>query len=628
MVLSGFIRRLVAVGGVAAVAIAAAACSGSGSPSSSSSSGSGGARVKGGTVTVALPAGVTSNWILPFWSIAYASVYNNAQFQQLMFRPLYTFGGNNQSVTINYPLSMATAPAYSHGGKTVTINFKGWKWSDGETVGASSFVFFMNLAKAEKANWYAYAPGLLPDNVVSYKATSPTQVVMQLNRPYSSLWYTYNQLAEIHLLPEAWDATSLGAAAGSGGCLKDSARDGWARCKAVYTFLNAQAKSASTYATSPLWQVVDGPWKLSHFSTTGNVTMVPNPKYSGSPKPSLARLQFVPFTSDSAEYTAVKTGQVDVGYIPSQDLPPKPVSDALPSANPLGSGFTLKPFYNYGISYYQPDFNNPSIGPIFRQLYVRQALQQLVDQQGIAKAAWGGYAYPTSGAIPLKPASPWLPPIQRANNGAGPYPFSIAKARALFASHGWKIVGGVQTCETPSLCGTGIAKGAQVKFSIDYSTGVAAFTNMMEAYKSDADQAGVSISIVGQSFNTIIGESSPCPSAGSTKLSAKCTAQALDYGGWVFNGPGYLPTGEPLFATGAGSNSGNYASPQMDKLIGLSHTSSSPSALSQYATYAAQQLPYIWMPVNYIVQAVSAKLHNVTFNPVFTLTPEYWYLTK
>jgi peptide/nickel transport system substrate-binding protein len=579
-------------------------------------------------VTVALPAGVTMNWILPFGSITTASVYNGSQFQSLMYRPLYFFGGNNLAVTANYPLSVANEPTYSNGGKTVTINFKGWKWSDGETVGANSFIFDMNMIEAEKAQWYAYAPGLLPDNVVSYKATSPTQVVMQLNRPYSSIWWTYNQLAEITPMPEAWDVTKLGASAGTGGCLKDSAADHWAKCKSVYTFLTAQSKNAATYATSPLWSVVDGPWKLSKFSTTGNVTMVPNPKYSGSPKPSIAKLQYLPYTSDTTEYTAMKTGQVDVGYIPTQDLPQKPVSDVLPPTNPLGSGYALKPFYTYGVAYYQPDMNNPKVGPMFRQLYVRQALQDLVDQVGMAKAAWGGYAYPNSGAIPAKPSSPWLPPIQKTNGGQGPYPFSIAKAKALFASHGWKIVGGVQTCETPSLCGAGVPKGAQMKFSIDYSTGQAAFTDQMEAYKSDAQQAGVSLSIVGQSFNTIIGEGSPCPKAGSHQYSSKCTAQALEYGGWVYNGPGYLPTGEPLFATGAGSNSGNYSDPQMDKLINMTHTTSGTPVFYQYATYAAQQLPYIWMPENYGIQAVSSKVHNVVYNPDFAWTPEYWYLTK
>ena len=137
-------------------------------------------------------------------------------------------------------------------------------------------------------------------------------------------------------MPLAWDVTSLGAKPGSGGCSTDTAADGWAKCKAVYTFLTAQSKIASTYATSPLWSVVDGPWKLSSFSTDGNVTMVPNKAYSGSPKPKLSAVKFVPFTSDTAEYTALKTGQVDVGYIPSQDLAQKPANSSAAGHQPAG----------------------------------------------------------------------------------------------------------------------------------------------------------------------------------------------------------------------------------------------------------------------------------------------------
>jgi hypothetical protein len=28
------------------------------------------------------------------------------------------------------------------------------------------------------------------------------------------------------------------------------------------------------------------------------------------------------------------------------------------------------------------------------------------------------------------------------------------------------------------------------------------------------------------------------------------------------------------------------------------------------------------------IQAINSKLKNVTFNPLFTLVPEYWYFTK
>src|SRR5215467_3638839 len=263
-------RRLVAGAVIVVAALTAAACS-----SSTKSSSNVGKPVQGGTALIGLTAGVTYNWIFPFYAITNASVYNGQQFQWLMYRPLYVFGNDTAtSVAINYPLSPANAPVYSNGGKTVTVTMKGWKWSNGEPVDAKSVMFFLNMAEAERANWYAYSKGLLPDNIVSYKATSPNTLVIQLNRPYSTLWFTYNQLAELTPMPLAWDVTKLGAKPGSGGCTVDSAADHWAKCKAVYTFLTAQSKQSASYATSALWKVVDGPWKLSSFSTDGHVKMV------------------------------------------------------------------------------------------------------------------------------------------------------------------------------------------------------------------------------------------------------------------------------------------------------------------------------------------------------------------
>jgi peptide/nickel transport system substrate-binding protein len=616
--------RLAAVATVAAVALIAAGCSSSGS--SSSTGGSAGTKVAGGTATVTLPAGVTYNWIFPFYAITNASVYNDQQFQWLMYRPLYMFGNNTgTSVTVNYPLSPASAPVYSNGGKTVVVNMKGWKWSDGESVDAQSVVFFMNMAESEKANWYAYSAGLLPDNVVSYKATGPDQVTFQLNKAYSSLWYTYNQLAEINPMPLAWDVTSLGAKPGSGGCSTDSAADNWAKCKAVYTFLTAQSKVSSTYATSPLWSVVDGPWKLSSFNTNGNVTVSANKAYSGSPKPTLAAVKFLPYTSDSAEYTALKTGQADVGNIPVADLAQKPESASLPSTNPLSGSYYLEPFLDYGIQYLQPNFNNPQVGYLVRQLYIRQAMQYAEDQPGISKAIWRGYAVPDAGPVPTVPSNPFIPAIERENNGQGPYPYDPAKAKSLLTSHGWSEVGGVMTCQDPSKCGTGITKGEQLKLTYIYATGIAAATATYQTVKSEESSIGIDVTLVGQTFDSIISESAPCAPMGP-----KCNVQVFAYGGWSFDGPGFEPTGEPLFATGAGSNSGNYSNPTMDQLIDETHTSGSLSVFDQYATFATQQLPFLWVPEPepYEVMAISNKLHNVTFSPLFTLLPEYWYFTK
>jgi peptide/nickel transport system substrate-binding protein len=607
-------RRKWRMAGIAAVAVAALAAAGCGSSSSAPPSAK---AVKGGTATVAMLSGSTPNWIWPFSPIAYYSVYNSQQFQWLLYRPLYMFGNNGTATTVNYLLSPANAPVYSNGGKTVTITMKGWKWSNGETVDADDVAFWLNMMKAEKANYAGYSPGTLPDNLVSYSIPSPNTIVLHLVKGYSSIWFTYNQLAEITPMPQAWDVTKIGGKPGSGGCSKSAAG-----CKAVFKFLNTQAKATSSYASSPIWSVVDGPWKLSSFSTSGADTFVPNPKYSGSPKPKLAALKYVPFTDDAAEYTALKSGSVDVANvgtgIPPADLPPKPASSALPSTNPLGSGYTLQPMYTFGISYYQINFKNPTYGPVFKQLYFRQALQLLLDQSGVSKTVLRGYAVPGSGAVPPYPPSQWVPAIQKENGGAGPYPFNIAKAKSLLTSHGWSMVGGVMTCEVPAKCGPGVKKGTPAKLTLDYSTGLASLAQIADIYKSDASKAGIDITPVGESFNTIIGKDTP----------ANPAWQLSGYGGWVFNGPGFAPTGEPLFETGSGSNSGSYSNPTMDNLIKAAQTASGFTAFHNYATYAALQLPYLFIPEAYTIQAEKSTLHGVTYNPYFTFLPEYWYFTK
>jgi peptide/nickel transport system substrate-binding protein len=261
-----------------ALGLAAVGCS---SPSPQS----GGHPVKGGTASFYEITGDQPNWIFPFDSPAYSTTSDITDFQMLMYRPLYWFGGENTSPTLDPALSVAAQPAYTDGGKTVVINLKGWKWSDGEIVNAADVVFWLHMMEAESQNWFAFVPGGIPDNIASITASGPLQVTLRLNRAYSSLWYTYNELSQITPMPQAWDVIKAGAAPGSGGCTTDSAADHWARCVAVYNFLDTQAKDSPGYAGSPIWSIVDGPWRLKTFNTAGNDAFVPNPEYSGSPKP-------------------------------------------------------------------------------------------------------------------------------------------------------------------------------------------------------------------------------------------------------------------------------------------------------------------------------------------------------
>ena len=623
-------RARLRVAGIAAVTATALLAAGCGAATNNSGSGSG-APVKGAVATLANLNGAGANCIFQLETTQCYSVTNFEDFMYLMVRPLYMFGGNsNTSISVNYPLSPASAPVYTDGGKTVVINLKGWKWSNGETVDAKDLVFDLNMIEAEKANYAAYTPGLLPDNLTSYSATGPNQVTMHLKQAYSSIWFTYNQLASLTPFPMAYDVTHAGAAAGSGGCSTDSAADGWAKCKAVWTFLNAQNKDTSTYATNPLWQVVDGPFKLTSYDVTGNYTFVPNTKYSGSPKPSIAELKFQTYTSDTAVYTALETGALSTGGaqtngtdVPSTDL--KPAGKGfLPPSNPLASaGYVLQPAYEFSTGFAYINYNNPTYGPVFRQLYFRQALMELNNQVGMSTSVGRGYWYPTPAGVPPEPVSQWVSSDMTLSKGQGPYPYDPAKAEALLASHGWQKVGGVLTCESAGTgaanCGAGVAKGTQAKFSMLFTSGISIQADMVDVLKSGFGLAGIQLMPTAETFNTLLNYTTPC-----TPGESRCSWTFLYLGGWGFDGPGFEPTGEPLYQTGVPNNSGSYSNPTMDSLISATHTSNSLATFRQYANYTATQVPVLWMPWSTGTQAVKTTLHHVTQNPLNMFFPEYW----
>jgi peptide/nickel transport system substrate-binding protein len=125
------LRRLAALGTVvAAAALVLAGCGSSSSPSTTTTSGAAPTRmvkVPGGTMTIAESAAAGPNYIFPMMGGAYFSVAN-FQLIYLMFRPLYWFG-TGYTPDLNPGLSVAKAPVYSKGGKTVTIKMKGYRWT-------------------------------------------------------------------------------------------------------------------------------------------------------------------------------------------------------------------------------------------------------------------------------------------------------------------------------------------------------------------------------------------------------------------------------------------------------------------------------------------------------------------
>ena len=98
---------------------------------------------------------------------------NTNNLQTLLYLPLYWYGDQGNP-PIDYRLSIGNPPVYSDGNRVVTITLKHYVWSNGETVTARDVGFWINLLKANKANWATYVPGGFPDNVVSWQALGPT----------------------------------------------------------------------------------------------------------------------------------------------------------------------------------------------------------------------------------------------------------------------------------------------------------------------------------------------------------------------------------------------------------------------------------------------------------------------
>ena len=218
---------------------------------------------------------------------------------------------------IEQNMSIANVPKYSNGNKTVTITMKSnYKWSNGKPLTANDLLFTIDLIKAaikvSPANWAGYTPKHFPDNLVSTSEPNSTTLVLNLNAPVNPTWFTEDILSSVNPMPSAdWAKTSA-----SGSVVPTS---GWtpATMTSIFKYLTAQAKSVSTYTTNPLWQIVDGPYKLSQYNTTtGAFTMVPNKTYGGPHVTPMSNFQAVAFTSDAAEFNAVKSKSIDVGFVP------------------------------------------------------------------------------------------------------------------------------------------------------------------------------------------------------------------------------------------------------------------------------------------------------------------------
>ncbi|RJL35327.1 peptide ABC transporter substrate-binding protein [Bailinhaonella thermotolerans] len=528
--------------------------------------GTGGAQGKD-TATVAFR---TPTWILPISAPGFTQGENEI-FTTALYRKLYAYKlDGSRPDNIDTDRSLAQPPAVSDGGRTLTITLKDNTWSDGTPITTKDIKFWWDLVTANKDKWASYKPGGFPDNIETFTVKDPKTFSLTTKKAYNTAWFVGNQLNRVVPLPQhAWDKGDP---------------------KTTFDTLFTAAKDPKTYATNPLWKTGSGPWKLHSYAPGGEVVLTKQPTYSGTDKPNLNKIVLRPFTGDDAEFNVLRAGQIDYGYVPPANLSQKGYLQS--------KGYTIAPWHGWSITYLQLNFNNPATGPLFKQPYLRQTLQMLIDQPTISKVIWAGMASPTCGPVPAKPGTP---------GGQGcAYPFDPAKARQLLESHGWKVTpDGQTTCQDPAKCGPGIPQGTPLKFTVTSQSGFSATTRMFAEIKSQMAKLGIQLTI------------KEVPDSVAVTPACKPDESKCDWDMSFFGSQGswYYPafaSGERLFQTDAPVNLGSYSNPQADQLIDKAQFSADADALREYNDFLAKDLPVLWMPNPvYQISAYKSGLQGV-----------------
>lgn len=621
--------RLFMIGAVvAAGALALSACSSSntGTPKISTNYSFGSipaqssSEQNGGTLNWAETPGSGPDWILPLTPVADCSVFTIDEFQDLSWRPLF-FSPQGTDWEIDYSKSIAAAkPVVSNGGKTFTITMKNsWKWSDGQPVTAQDVLFAFDLLKASvkesAANSCAYTPGQFPDNVTSLTAPNATTLVATFDQAYNPSWaFEYELAGFLQPLPSSdWNISSTGGAHITDWDSNPS------DAKSIWDYLDSQSSNLATYATNPLWQDVDGPYKISAYNTSTMAdSFTANTAYTGGTVPHITTVNELAYTSASAEFNDLLTGKLDGGLVDSSDLP------QIKTLAKKGYAYYGLPSAGFQDLYYNFDDKTDGFNNVVNQLYVRQAFAEAQDEQAEIKGAFDGAGAPSYGPIGVAPSSPYTP----ANALTDPYPFSIANATKLLSDHGWNVVsGGKTTCTKPGTasdeCGAGIKAGQDISFTLYYSTTPSNIKLMDLSWVGDLKELGVNVTMKSDTFDNI--------TANQNDVSSPNLSQewgAADFGGW--SGSIY-PTTDNILNKGGSYNEGDANIPSLNTAINNSVYSSNATAVTTEASIATQEQPVLFQPNPDFVYAWKSNLSgpNDSFANLtqFDFTPEDWYYT-
>ncbi len=273
----------------------------------------------------------------------------------------------------------------SKDGKTVTMKLRhDLKWSDGQPITASDFVYWLQVDQ-DPATGAGNTAGY--DQIVSAKAQDQYTVVLTYKQPFAPY---------LAYLPYA------------------APKHAWGNIP--------HAQLASTEAVNLAPKVTSGPFVVSDFASGQSVTMVPNKYYvSTTLHPTvLDKLVFKGFASKDALIAGYQAGETDH----AEDF----TAADLKKLNGL-PGLRVSP----AISYEHIDFNLQN--PVLADLNVRKGIEQAIDRCQIIQSIYSTPCAQLSVDTILPQPSPYYDPSIKA------YPFNLDQAKKDMQAAGWNCPG-------------------------------------------------------------------------------------------------------------------------------------------------------------------------------------------
>ena len=603
-------RRMVRTIGLVTGLVALVLVLGAWTTGSNSNSRLGSTAAGGGTITTSItgtPAAASApNWLLPVITLS-TFTGPNIGAQQMVWRPLITYT-NSLQIDFSHSVAKSATPMNNNTVIDVKLNTK-WKWSDGQPVTSKDAEFDWNLIKASCPSLsncqYGAVTAIFPFSVKKFQIVSPSEFKIVLDKPFNTDTWMRNHL--ILFVPLPAHVMTKNPATGKVYC-SDGVCNNPKQAAAEWKFLSSVANKP----TNKVWSVGDGPWLLGPWVPNQSYTFVRNDHYTGGPLAKANKVVWEYFTSDQAEFNALKAGTLDLGYVP--------VSQATQATISGYHLYTFHPLLAEFINVNQGSLDDPhaaatctrDICKMMNMLAVRQALQMAIDQPGWVKSIFHGYAEQHCSTISPVPTVFYGP-----YKNYCPYPLDVNKAKTTLESAGFKLESGVMTYEGPT--GAKLpAKGAKLTFTLGYPTGDTAANQEALLWQANLKQVGVTLNLKQLTFDSLLGGTNQ----GKSNINAWDASNLTNL--WYLY-PNIVPTGDIDYTCEGGGNFGGYCDQKMNQLVDDQLYKQGLESTYAYVKYAADQLPgmlNIPTPDSLIeVKNSISGFTDVQLNPAFAPVP-------